>query len=213
MTMTTTAAAVANTSVTFTTDSSRCRPGTCTTSGYLRSFSCTRIWWLSSFLFLATTCSRWCCYAFMITTTTTQEGCLAIDTASRRHRRLPFSLLLSNQRQLYTQQSPSESSSGSVQKADLLKKDLFLILDSIPANAPTPPETTEKILNIVRQLENKGDDDEGDMSSNNSDSDDIDDGERDTLIKLGGTWELLWTAQDRSSNQYNEQEFWKTFIK
>ena len=59
---------------------------------------------------------------------------------------------------------------------------LLDLLDSVPSNMPTPRSLTNKILDVVRELE------EDCPTPNGS-----------VLSALSGNWELLWTAQDRSS--------------
>eukprot|EP00536_Pseudo-nitzschia_multiseries_P002708 jgi/Psemu1/184191/e_gw1.37.157.1 len=62
---------------------------------------------------------------------------------------------------------------------------LLALLDSVPSNLPTPKSLTEKILATVQKLEEEC------PTSDES-----------VLSELSGNWELLWTAQDRSSEQY-----------
>ena len=61
---------------------------------------------------------------------------------------------------------------------DELKGRLMKLISSTPSNAPTSGTLTKNILGIVRQLES------GCPTS-----------DVDVLPKLGGNWELLWTAQ------------------
>ena len=101
---------------------------------------------------------------------------------------------------------------------DLLKDDLFTTLENIPANVPTPPDTTQKILSMVRQLEQEGQRllesyDSKKQTRIEGKVDDQDDADPSFLNKLAGNWELVWTTQDRESDIYNDQTFWKTFIK
>jgi PAP_fibrillin len=73
---------------------------------------------------------------------------------------------------------------------------LFQLLKASPSNAPTSADFTKYILDAVQKLEdvNPTPDEE-------------------VLGKLAGTWELLWTAQDRSSEQYNKLGPLLTWIK
>ena len=62
---------------------------------------------------------------------------------------------------------------------------LLDLLGAVPSNFPTPKSLTDDILIAVRNLE------ENCPTSAAS-----------VLSELSGNWELLWTAQDRSSEQY-----------
>jgi hypothetical protein len=62
---------------------------------------------------------------------------------------------------------------------------LLALLDSVPRNLPTSKSLTDQILNAVQQLE-----------------EDCPTSDESVLSELSGNWELLWTAQDRSSEQY-----------
>ena len=62
------------------------------------------------------------------------------------------------------------------------KSNLFDLLDEVPSNAPTPRGLTDDILAAVRLLERQC-----------PTPDDA------VLSELAGNWELLWTAQDKSS--------------
>lgn len=78
-----------------------------------------------------------------------------------------------------------------------LRDELFKFLDATPANAPTSRDLTQTLLRVVQKLEDLGcptPDDE-------------------VVTKLGGTWELLWTAQDRTSDQFNALGPFRTWIK
>uniref|UniRef100_A0A7S4A935 Plastid lipid-associated protein/fibrillin conserved domain-containing protein n=1 Tax=Pseudo-nitzschia australis TaxID=44445 RepID=A0A7S4A935_9STRA len=70
---------------------------------------------------------------------------------------------------------------GTSEKVD----DLLALLDSVPSNLPTSNSLTDKILAAVQKLEEEC------PTSDES-----------VLSELSGNWELLWTAQDRSSEQY-----------
>jgi hypothetical protein len=61
------------------------------------------------------------------------------------------------------------------------RKELLLeLLDSSPANVPTPTKLTKQILDVVRELE------ESCPTEDNC-----------VLGQLAGNWELMWTAQVR----------------
>ena len=62
------------------------------------------------------------------------------------------------------------------------KSKLFDLLDEVPSNAPTPRGLTDDILAAVRVLERQCPTPDDDV-----------------LSELAGNWELLWTAQDKSS--------------
>ena len=62
---------------------------------------------------------------------------------------------------------------------------LLSLLDSVPSNIPTQRSLTSKILDSVKQLE--------DTCPTPEDL---------VLSELSGNWELLWTAQDPSSEQF-----------
>jgi len=62
---------------------------------------------------------------------------------------------------------------------------LLALLDSVPSNLPTSKSLTDEILAAVDKLE-----------------DVCPVAEEDVLPELTGNWELLWTAQDRSSGQF-----------
>jgi len=69
------------------------------------------------------------------------------------------------------------------------------LLQSIPINAATSPELTEKILFKVKQLEA--------VCSTL---------EENVLRKLAGTWVLVWTAQDKSSKEMTSKQWWNNYI-
>ncbi|CAB9527148.1 PAP_fibrillin [Seminavis robusta] len=81
--------------------------------------------------------------------------------------------------------SASISASAEEERASR-RKELFNLLGSTPSNAPTSPDFTNYILGAIQRLEQV-----------------CPTPDQDVLGKLGGTWELLWTAQDRSSEEYN----------
>ena len=65
--------------------------------------------------------------------------------------------------------------------------ELLELLETVPSNRPTPRSLTDTILEAVRDLE-----------------EDCPTEDRFVLSELSGSWELLWTAQDRSSQQFLE---------
>lgn len=66
-----------------------------------------------------------------------------------------------------------------------IKRRLLDMIAATPSNMPTSKRQTDDILYVVRQLE-----------SNCPTPD------QDVVEKLGGNWELLWTAQDQSSDEW-----------
>jgi len=72
---------------------------------------------------------------------------------------------------------------------------LLALLDSVPSNLPTSKSLTDQILNAVQTLE-----------------EDCPTSDRSVLSELSGNWELLWTAQDRSSEQYKKGGLANRFI-
>ena len=64
--------------------------------------------------------------------------------------------------------------------------ELLALLSTVPSNVPTPKSLTDDILGFVRKLEEDCPTNDGLV-----------------LSRLSGNWELLWTAQDKSSSQYN----------
>jgi len=81
-------------------------------------------------------------------------------------------------------------------RALLRKQELLQLLQETPANAPTSRDLTASLLGVVQDLE---------RVCPTSDPE--------VLTKLGGTWELLWTTQDRSSPQFNNGNPLRTWIK
>ena len=75
------------------------------------------------------------------------------------------------------------------------KTELQTYILQVPANAPTPKDLTDKILASVRDLESC-----------------CPTPEEEVLDELGGNWELIWTAQDRSSPE-GQQSPLVNFIK
>jgi PAP_fibrillin len=66
-----------------------------------------------------------------------------------------------------------------------VKSELLDLLKSTPSNAPTSRKLTKEILDKVDELER------------NCPTKD-----EDVIQSLAGNWELLWTAQDRQSNEW-----------
>jgi hypothetical protein len=66
-----------------------------------------------------------------------------------------------------------------------IRTELLDLIALTPTNAPTPPGTTNEMLKVIRELEALcPTPDEG------------------VLSELGGNWELLWTSQDKSSDEW-----------
>jgi hypothetical protein len=147
-----------------------------------------------------------CCYSNAFTGAIMKRNDRPNRQQEKLHRR--HHLQLKSEESSFSRSSMSSSSSSidTERPVDLLKKDLFGLLDTIPANVPTPPDTTKKLLDIVRQIEDTRVDIQG-QGENEKDEDD------EFLNKIGGTWELVWTTQDRESRTFNEQASWRTFIK
>lgn len=95
---------------------------------------------------------------------------------------LKFSDKDDDQDGLIVQNNPGDSSQMSNEnKVDAL----LALLDSVPSNLPTQRSLTSKILDAVKKLE----------ATCPTDEDLV-------LSELSGNWELLWTAQDPSSEQF-----------
>lgn len=78
--------------------------------------------------------------------------------------------------------SDPDLAASSLSPATIKKEYLFQLIDEVPMNAPSSKVLTEKILSAARELE--------ELCPTTDES---------VLNKLGGNWELIWTAQDRSS--------------
>eukprot|EP01083_Nonionella_stella_P241827 844082_1 len=76
----------------------------------------------------------------------------------------------------------SPASSASNDLGQETKTKLLDSLSSVPSNRATSPQLTAEILSTVRKLE-----------------DFCPTAEQDVLKSLGGNWDLIWTAQDRST--------------
>lgn len=72
------------------------------------------------------------------------------------------------------------------------KAALLHILSKVPQNVSTPKDLSSDILSSVRELE--------ELCPTN---------EQDVLDELGGNWELIWTAQDSSSEESRQGLFLK----
>mmetsp|Transcript_18751 Transcript_18751/g.26445 ORF Transcript_18751/g.26445 Transcript_18751/m.26445 type:complete len:315 (+) Transcript_18751:2-946(+) len=87
------------------------------------------------------------------------------------------------------------------------KQQLMELLEQVPANQKSSTELTSKILKIVQEIEmynnNK---DDADSSSSSVIAD------KDVLSSLAGNWQLLWTAQDKNSQEWKVLQPWKTWI-
>lgn len=78
-----------------------------------------------------------------------------------------------------------------------IKGELLNLISSTPSNAPTPKSITNEILRLVKELE--------DVQLDGGDDSNV-------LQQLGGSWELQWTAQDQSSEEWGQGPF-RTWIK
>jgi hypothetical protein len=76
------------------------------------------------------------------------------------------------------------------------KMQLLDLIAGTPSNLPTSKSVTDQILDVVRQME--------ETCCPTTDED--------VVEKLGGNWELLWTAQDQSSDEWGLRPL-KTWIK
>ena len=82
----------------------------------------------------------------------------------------------------YQSKVTCRSAATSVSDTTDAKSNLFNLLDEVPSNTPTPRGLTNDILAAVRVLE-----------------DQCPTSDEDVLSELAGNWELLWTAQDKTS--------------
>lgn len=76
-----------------------------------------------------------------------------------------------------------------------VKQELLNLIDALPKNSLTPAKLTNDILKTVRDMENQ-------CPTNNEE----------VLTKLSGNWELLWTAQDASSDQVKQLGMFRSWI-
>jgi len=81
--------------------------------------------------------------------------------------------------------TPSNHGNDDINDNDKKVNELLTLLDSVPSNLPTSRSLTDRILDAVKQLEQDCPTSDGNV-----------------LSELSGNWELLWTAQDQSSEQY-----------
>lgn len=86
--------------------------------------------------------------------------------------------------------SDSTISSKPLSSASTRKEELLRVLGEVPTNAPSSRTLTRKILAATRELE--------EFCPTVDDS---------VLDELGGNWELIWTAQDRSSPEGAQTSF------
>jgi len=104
--------------------------------------------------------------------------------------------------------SSNNENDNQLDSALLLREKLLSLLNDIPSNAPTSPEQTKILLDVIRKLE-----DGNNNSSNNNDSGRARVGTDSFIEQLSGPWELVWTTQDRSSDVYKQQLPFQTWIK
>lgn len=112
-----------------------------------------------------------------------------VDASSRRIARV------SSQPTKWRLHAATNSISADETRRQTVKDQLLSLLSSTPANAPTSSRTTQDILQVVRELEQL-----------------CPTPEPDVVPKLGGNWELLWTTQDQSSDEWGMGPF-RTWIK
>jgi hypothetical protein len=74
---------------------------------------------------------------------------------------------------------------GTEMRRKEIKTQLLDLIDGTPSNLPTSKSVTNQILDVVRQMEET-----------------CPTPDQDVVGKLGGNWELLWTAQDQSSDEW-----------
>jgi len=84
-----------------------------------------------------------------------------------------------------TFQSSSIEGGVEASQREGIKERLLQLISETPSNMPTSPSLTNEILDVVRQLEST-----------------CPTPDEEVLSKLGGTWELLWTAQDQKSDEW-----------
>ena len=70
-------------------------------------------------------------------------------------------------------------------QGEQIKAKLLGLIATTPSNLPTSKISTSQILNVIREME-----------------DNFPAPEEEVFEKLGGNWELLWTAQDQSSDEW-----------
>ena len=139
------------------------------------------------------------CNAFFLATQQT-TAIHRINPGGRRIATENTKLIHSPHRRIITQRHQSNGSNTQPTlsaRQQELRDELFELLDTTPANSPTSRDLTDNLLGVVRRLEDNG----------------CPTPDEDVVAKLGGTWELLWTTQDRSSDQFNAMGPLRTFIK
>jgi len=135
------------------------------------------------FLAVATTA---CCLLLILPSVTASFQSLRIQHPSQRKRSI------SQQRSApwrLSSKSDNDVASTSV------KQDLLELINTVPKNSPTPAKLTDSILKTVRDME-------GECPTNDNE----------VLTKLSGNWELLWTAQDASSDQVKQLGVFRSWI-
>jgi hypothetical protein len=75
------------------------------------------------------------------------------------------------------------------------KEQLLALLNMVPSNAPTPRKLTKDILDKVEELETL-----------------CPTPDNEVIAKLAGVWELQWTAQDRTSDEWRKNPL-RAYIK
>jgi hypothetical protein len=98
----------------------------------------------------------------------------------------------------YAEESTTKSTSSSTEpmRSDDRKRRLLELISETPSNMPTSKRLTNEILDAVRQLEETC-----------PTSDDK------VVEQLAGNWELLWTAQDQTSDEWGLLGPVRTWIK
>lgn len=85
----------------------------------------------------------------------------------------------------YLLKASATVANGDTKDRATIKAKLLDVIDSTPSNMPTSKSMTDQILEAVRSLEEECP----------TATDDV-------LEALGGNWELLWTAQDQSDDEF-----------
>lgn len=120
--------------------------------------------------------------------TRTCTQALLLDSSSRIAR-------VPSQQTKWRLHAVTNSVSAEETQRQMVKDQLLSLVSSTPANAPTSSRTTQDILQVIRELEQL-----------------CPTPEPDVVPKLGGNWELLWTTQDQSSDEWGMGPF-RTWIK
>jgi hypothetical protein len=92
---------------------------------------------------------------------------------------------LKSRSSLLTRPVRSASTTFKDETREAVKDQLLQLISTTPSNAPTSKKTTKDMLAVVRELEALCPTPDGEV-----------------VPKLGGNWELLWTAQDQSSDEW-----------